>query len=294
VPSSSNPASSYREALRRIHALQQLDDSDVNPLCRTEFLGHGKATKRTILFLHGYTNCPQQFHQLSELFYERGYNVLNARIRYHGLRDRLTEAISQLTAQDLIDITNEIIDIGQGLGRHVAACGLSASGTAVAWAAQTRKDLDQAVIVAPGFVLIGVPRPIASQTATVVRKLPNNFVWWDRKEKANSKPDYAYPRFSTRSLGELMRLGVMVRKAAKTSKPLAGKILVITNEADPAVNNKATYSIIKLWEKHGKVVDHYEFEKSLNLHHDLIDPNQPKQQIDKVYPKLIELIDSNV
>ena len=34
----------------------------------------------------------------------------------------------------------------------------------------------------------------------------------------------------------------------------------------------------------------YEFDSKYNLIHDLMDPDQPKQQIDVVYPILIDLI----
>jgi len=33
----------------------------------------------------------------------------------------------------------------------------------------------------------------------------------------------------------------------------------------------------------------FEFEQNLQLQHDLIDPSRPYQQIDIVYPRLIEL-----
>jgi hypothetical protein len=35
----------------------------------------------------------------------------------------------------------------------------------------------------------------------------------------------------------------------------------------------------------------YEFSADLKLGHDLIDPGQPYQRVDVVYPKLMELID---
>jgi hypothetical protein len=46
---------------------------------------------------------------------------------------------------------------------------------------------------------------------------------------------------------------------------------------------------VKLWQSRGASVNTYEFDASLKLDHDLIDPTQPHQQIDIVYPRLIEL-----
>jgi len=42
----------------------------------------------------------------------------------------------------------------------------------------------------------------------------------------------------------------------------------------------------------GYPVERYEFPKDLALNHDLIDPEQPNQNIALVYPKIIELIEA--
>ena len=128
----------------------------------------------------------------------------------------------------------------------------------------------------------------------VVRSLTNFFRWWDPKLKGDyAGPSYAYTRYATHSLNEILRLGFGVWEKAKTS-PLQGKsVLVVTNASDTAVNNKVTSELVGLWNKQtpGKIAT-YEFSKDLNLtEHDLIDPHQPKQQVNVVYPILIGLID---
>jgi carboxylesterase len=281
----------YEEALRLVDIQRSRDGVEVNPLCRCELMSHGHKTARAILFLHGYTNCPQQFHDLGRSFFERGYNVFNPRLPYHGLADRLTPKLGRLNVQELITYANEAVDIGRGLGDHVTLAGISANGVVAAWAAQHRAEVDRAVIISPSFAVGLLPSFLIRPFAQLGSRLPPMFIWWDQRVRENTSPAYAYPRFATRSLAHVIRLGLMVRKAAKQSKPLAGTIILITNANDPAVDNHVAHHIADLWERHGARVVRYEFEAGLKLAHDIIDPNQPRQQVAITYPKLIELMD---
>lgn len=103
----------------------------------------------------------------------------------------------------------------------------------------------------------------------------------------DSKPDYAYPRFSTRGLAEVMRLGY----AAAEARPAGGRA-VVTVGADPGVDNAVTLQLAEAWEKQAGRVVRYDFPAELKLVHDLIGPNQPWQRIDVVYPKLVELAEA--
>lgn len=286
-----NPAQSYDEALGWIEAMQAKEGDTVNSLCRSELMTHNRTTDRAILFVHGYTNCPHQFHELGQQFFERGYNVFNARMPYHGLKDRLTKALGDLTANDLVKYVTEIVDIGVGLGQHLTLAGISAGGVCAALAAQTRSEVAQAVIISPSFEPSGIPKALTQPVLKLASSLPNAFIWWDMRARENTPLKYAYPWFATSSLAKVMRLGYEVGQLAKTSKPLAHKIIVVTNKADPAVNNAAAYEIADKWEKQGAQVVRYEFDAQYKLAHDIIDPNQPDAQPQLVYPKLIELVD---
>jgi hypothetical protein len=59
------------------------------------------------------------------------------------------------------------------------------------------------------------------------------------------------------------------------------------------VSNSATAEIADAWERNGAVVRRYLFPAELGLDHDVIDVNQPKQQVDLVYPTLIALIEGD-
>jgi len=291
--SNPRPTQTYDQALERLAALQAKDGPQVNPICATTLLTHGHATERVIIFLHGFTNCPKQFLTLGQQFFERGYNVLLPRFPYHGYKDRMSAEFSQLTAEDLATFTDEVVDIGRGLGQHLTMGGLSAGSVASAWAYQFRSDVNQALVIAPSFGLALIPKPLNSSFTNVARSLPNAFIWWDDKVKMGSKPDYAYPRFSSRALAEIVRLGYATRYAATEQKPAGGRAVLVLVGGDPGVNNGAARQVADAWEKQGARVIRYEFPAEMKLIHDLIDPQQPWQQVAVVYPKLIALAETD-
>ncbi len=104
------------------------------------------------------------------------------------------------------------------------------------------------------------------------------------------QPPYAYPRYSMHGLAAVLRLGFSVQVAARRVRPAAGALIVITNGAEPSVNNALTEQVVSSWRGHGANLTTYEFPAALQLPHDLIDPSQPGQQIDVVYPRLLELV----
>ena len=286
------PAASYDDAAAGIAALQAAEAAaGLNPLCQTQFLTHGHKTARVIAFVHGYTNCPQQFVPLGQKFFDLGYNVLIVPLPHHGLADRLTLALSDLTAEDMTNYVNRVVDLEQGLGDYTSLAGLSGGGVITAWAAQTRADLDQAVLIAPGFALKAIPQPATVLFTNAVLLAPDRYTWWDPVHQAAiGGPPYAYPRFSLHGLAQQLRLGFAIRDMARETPPAAGSIVLITNAFDEAVDNAAARQVAADWQAHGASLTTYEFPITLLYGHDLIDPNQANQHVDQVYPKLIELI----
>lgn len=64
---------------------------------------------------------------------------------------------------------------------------------------------------------------------------------------------------------------------------------MVFNPNDGSISNERTLQIVERWKAQQATVDSFTFDASLNLGHDIIDPNQPDQKVDIVYPKLIEL-----
>ncbi len=289
------PARDYADAVQRVAAFQALDTADVNPACATRFLTHGQKTDRVIVFIHGYTNCPQQFAQLGQQFYDQGYNVLITRMPHHGLADRLTNDLTNLTAEEMVAYGDQLVDAAVGLGDQVTVTGLSGGGVIAGWLAQQRPEVDRAVLIAPGFGLKAIPAPATLLVINTVLRLPDSFSWWDPRHPVDPGPDspmaHAYPRFSFHGLAQQLRLSLAVRALARRTAPAAASIQVITLANDFSVDNAAAARVVADWRAHSAGdVTTYEFPAALGLGHDLIDPGQADQQVAVVYPKLIALI----
>jgi carboxylesterase len=284
------PVHDYVEAMQRVDALQAHEPPGMNPDCRLQLMTHGQKVERAIVLVHGYTNCPQQFSELGKRFYNLGYNVLIAPLPHHGLADRMTEEHAQLKAEELAAYADETVDIAQGLGDQVTMMGLSAGGAITAWAAQNRSDIDLAVIISPAFGFKQIPTPLTAAVMNIYTLLPDSFEWWDPVLKDKITPPYAYPRYSKHALMQTVRLGFAVQAAAKRAAPAAKRTIVVMNPTDEAINNQLVVDIIRNWQSHDASLTNYEFDPSLQLHHDLIDPNQPYHEIETVYPQLIELV----
>lgn len=289
--SAPHPAANFEEAAARIEALQAQDGAEINPVCRTRFLSHGRKTEKTIVLLHGLSNCPEQFGPLGDIFFNLGYTVLIPRFPHHGYSDRMTTAQENLTAEELARFGDEVADIAQGLGDEVIVTGFSMGGALTAWLAQQRSDIDRAVLIAPALGLGTIPADTTDAFAAGLLELPNFFMWWDPRLKEEMPPEHGYPRFASHALGQLLRLGAKTRQLAAQSPPATTDFLLITNENDLAVNNGLVDAQGQVWQSGGANVQTYTFPHNLGLEHDLIDTQSRTQQIERVYPILVELID---
>jgi carboxylesterase len=291
----SNPAGSYNESVTRVE--QILSDEakiiELNPVCGTKLLSHGESVDNVIVFLHGFTSCPDQFAKLGEEYFEQGYNVYIPRVPRHGIKDRLGNPLKGLTAEELAEFATQSADIAQGLGKRVIVAGLSGGGSMTTWLSQERADVDLAAPISP-FLGIGfIPRIFNRPLANLLLLAPDFFQWWDpiHKENNPNSATYSYTRYPTHALIENMRLGYIAEEDAKRIKPAAGAILTITNANDDSINNAVVAEFEKMWQDHGEqFLETYQFPKEFGLPHDLITANRPDGNIELVYPKLHELI----
>lgn len=285
------PVSKYEEALARVKSKQDEDNKDLaRDVCITKLYDHGKQTEHAIILLHGFTNCPEQFNELGQRYYAAGYNVLIPRMPYHGLSNRLTDALVNLTAENLTAFGNRAIDIAHGLGKKITVMGISGSGTLVAWLAQNRADIDFAFAIAPLFGLAFIPTSLTKLFERIALLLPNFFLWWDPRTKADNPYSiyYAYPRYPTRALVEIIRLGIITRSQAEKAPPKARNITMIINDAEPAVSNAEIFKLLKLWRRHSRGnLSEYHFEKDMKLPHDIITPGTPGVPIGDIHTRLI-------
>lgn len=285
-----NPVRDYAEANARIQAWAAEAPANMLPAGRLHFLSHGHKAERAVVFVHGYTNCTQQFRPLGQLFFERGYNVLIAPLPYHGLDDKTSPDHARIRAGDLAAYGDRVTDIAQGLGQHVTVAGLSMGGVVTTWVGHYRRDVALAVPISPALGLHPLPAAVTPLAVSAARRLPNQFQWWNPEDPLNTGLDYGYARYATRTLAEMIHLSLSVQRSAQRTPPAAHALLMISNANDRSVNATMIQRMVKAWQSQGAPVRTFEFDASLNLLHDLIDANQPGQRVDLVYPKLIELI----
>jgi pimeloyl-ACP methyl ester carboxylesterase len=290
--SNPTPLADYAAALGRFQEIQEIEGSDLNPVCRSILLTHGQRTDRAVIFFHGLTNCPQQFRELGHIFFDLGYNVLIPRLPRHGLSDRKVENLSPLKAEELRDCADTSVDIACGLGRKVYVAGLSAGGTMAAWIAQNRAEVTRVVLIAPalGFTRREGTR-LQKAIALLLPLLPDIRTDWYSVDPDAS--GHTYSGFSSRALGQLLRVSVATFAGALDQPPRVQDVALVTSKSDKSVSDFIAWQLIGLWRAKGlfrfAAVD---FPKAMKIEHDMIDPAQKYQQTQIVYPVIVSLLNA--
>lgn len=294
VPASApvSPARDHDEALARFHRTRAGTDPGIRADCLPRLFTHGHRVERAVVLLHGFTNCPKQFDSLAVLLHERGFNVYLPRVPRHGASDRMTTALAELTAEELAACAQSALDLARGLGDRVTVVGLSSAAVAAAWVAARRSDVDDAVLIAPSLGPRGIPAFWTRRLTSTLLVVPNFFVWWDPTLKERLPgPTQSYPRFSSRALAQVYRLGFDVTASARNAKPAARRVTVVSSASDEVVSRSDIHDLIRRWREHGAEVREFEFPESLGISHDMIDPEQPYQNVGITYPVIVRLVE---
>jgi pimeloyl-ACP methyl ester carboxylesterase len=179
-----------------------------------------------------------------------------------------------------------------GLGREVYVAGLSAGGTLAAWIAQNRSEVTRAILIAPA---LGLTRREGTRLqkgmALLLPLLPDIRTDWFSVDP--HAPDHTYPGFSSRALGQLLRLSLATFAGALDRAPRVQDVGLLTSKGDDAVSDYVAWQLITLWRVKGlfkfTAVD---FPKAMRIGHDMIDPAQKYQQTKIVYPVLVSLLNA--
>ena len=288
------PIHDYPVALEKIRTMQSAETAQLgfNPALQTILLTHGQQTHRAVLWFHGYTSAVPQFLQLAEMCFERGYNVLIPCVPHHGFQDRMSPETSRINASELLNFTNNMVDLMHGLGEEIVVGGLSMGGALASWVAQARMDVKTAVIVAPFLGARSIPIHLTRAAAHLTQLLPDVRQWWNPELKeALIGPDYGYAQRSTHSLGQILKLGLQVADAARRRPPAVGDIWMVLNDNDHSVNNEIAERLAANWQKKGaKCLRNFYFPASLGLPHDLISIEQPRANPQLVYSELMKMV----
>ncbi len=267
------------------------DGPDINPMCTSIVIDSGRKEARSVVLLHGFTSCPAQWATVAKAYAAQGYNVVVPRLPGHGYSDRLTNAPSDVSPQQLADTTDEAIDLAAALGDRVSVVGLSAGGSLAAWAAAHRNDVAEADVIAPLMLPKVLPEFGVAPVSRITRYIPDFYLWWDGAQKEKlATPPYAYPRYSLRALGAFLALGRNAQRDVTRTTPLQ-RLLVITNENDGAVSNTPLNGFEDAMRPVTKQIDVYEFPSSEQIKHDIITiDGENAADIKAIYAKLASLL----
>ncbi|MET7863171.1 alpha/beta hydrolase [Micromonospora taraxaci] len=116
------------------HVANEMTDPEVRPESRSRLLSHGSRTNRAVLLLHGYTLAPEQYDELAQEFFDRGYNVWVPRAPQHGTVDR--QAHHRVEAEELTTYAAQAWAIAAALGDEVGVVGISGGAVLATWLAQ--------------------------------------------------------------------------------------------------------------------------------------------------------------
>lgn len=245
------------------------------------------------MLLHGFTNCPQQFVPLAEQLNARGHNVVIPRLSGHGYADRSARHLAPIRAERWLAETHEALDLASGLGERVALSGISLGGSLAARVAAARADVARAVCVAPLFGLLHLPPIVDVALCAVLTRLPDVEIPWDPFGNQEQIPDHAYAKYSTRALGQCLRIGDDIFGSARKGAPCTARsVAFFLNAHDPAVNNEFARRIAGEWNLRRAGSAQVVELGDLPAIHDIIEPGNPYQRVAEIYPKLIELLES--
>jgi len=268
------------------------DHADVGQLGRSIFLAQPAPTGRVAVLLHGMSASPTQFASFATSLHDRGYAVLVPRLPRHGYSDRLTDALGQLSAGELKNVTTQALEVARGFGSEVLVVGFSLGGLLAAWAAQFH-SVHKVMCVSPFLGVAWVPNPLARAAAFLTMRMPNRFAWWDPIKRELQMPAHGYPRYSTHGVAQAYELVHSVFDDAAAHAPRAERIIVVTNARETTVNNRAVGKLVRRWRKQAPdAVQTFEFS-DLPYSHDIIEPLRHPQIVERVYPRLLELIESD-
>ncbi|MGD0966965.1 MAG: alpha/beta fold hydrolase [Candidatus Aquilonibacter sp.] len=280
----------YDASVRAIRAViaQDVADATLERDAWPRLYEHGKPVEHAVILFHGFTNCPQQFDLLAQRFYTRGCNVYVPRIPRHGLKDRLTTTLADLTIAELGRCVLDAFTYARGLGRRVSSVGLSLGGSMSLWLAQAM-PIDLAVAVSPFLMPIHIPRGVGTVAMHALYTIPSMYWWWDPRVKQNCLPVYAYPGFPTHALAEMTFFGDKIFDYSH-NKPRGKGCILVTNANESAVNNGVSRELFAQWNANGANYSEVVLSGLGPPRHDIIDPTTFPQGEKLVYPRLEAMV----
>ncbi|MDR7277534.1 alpha/beta fold hydrolase [Catenuloplanes atrovinosus] len=264
---------SFAEARARVAEKVAAEEADpgILPECRSMALVHeDRPAARSVLMLHGFTDCPVQFAQLAATFYDQGYNVYVPLAPRHGYPDR--EALGDLRARDLAEYASAALDVTVALGAEAGVIGLSGGAMlATRLTAERPDDVRRLLSISPFY------RPAPAQAAPVTIR-PLIVLYGFRL-----LPDHVDDKnMSYAALAQYVRLAETT-DTGRSGGNLAS-IAVVTAVNDDLIDMERAISVPRaIADARGVPLTVHEFPAESGLGHDPVDPNDVGTARDEVY-----------
>jgi dienelactone hydrolase len=261
---------------------------EIHPEHGTRWWIGDEVAPTAVVLLHGLTNGPPQLDVLGPQLHARGHAVIVPRMPYHGYRNRMTGAFAKLRAEDLEAAALEAVALAALAGDRVVVGGISVGATLAGWiGARTR--IDTGIAIAPFCGVRELPDGLNDALGALMRTAPNAFFWWDPRNRERQPPPHGYPRFSTRALGESLRISSEMERAP--AGPHARRVVTVLNHDDPVVNNAHARRRFNALRPLGIDVEHVVLT-GLPKIHDIVEPAIPQARTELIYPQLIEIVEA--
>lgn len=279
------------EAQQRWERFLARDHDRIAPLGRSILLLHAERRERAIVLFHGLSASPTQFVRFAHDLHARGHNIIVPRLPHHGRLDRISGVQARLTSDELCEVAHECLMIARDVGDRVTVAGFSLGGVLALWAAQ-HEPLQRAVAIAPFLGISWIPNRLMKSISEQLLRWPNRFFWWNPFLRARLLPAHGYPRFATHALAQSYLLARRVIDDAGMIAPQAAEVVLVTNSKEAAVNNRAVRHLAaRMHAFRGNARIELVKLSDLPITHDIVEPLHHPKIANRIYPRLLELID---
>jgi len=259
---------------------------------RSIALDHGQRAARVVVLLHGLSASPRTWREFARTRYERGENVLVPRLPRHGHADRMSDALAELSSEELVEHAERIIDGAGALGEEIVLVGHSLGGALALHLAHRDARVGRAIAVAPFLGINRLPRDWHAMARSLLERAPNRFLYWNPIDRGRGVPEHGYHRYTTRALAAGLALADALREDARSGPPRAAHVEIVRNAGETAVNNKAIDDLVALWRAAGG--EHVRIHQLVGLgpSHDVVEPERRRAPAARFLPLLHALLDA--
>lgn len=246
----------FRERWARYREAVEADE--LQPDCRPRLIepSQGVEYRGTVVLLHGFSACPQQFFELAEDLAAAGYRTILPLLPGHGLQfgrpdedrvDTLPDAGNWQAAYEQLAIAiNGLMEYADG-ERIIG--GLSVGGAASLYVSSRRSELyDRQIVFAPFFApgggaLAGQVAAVSARTpvARSVSVKPFGIKQPCLDKRAAGRAGFC--NYQLKHVGALTAMGAYLQREL-LSKPLPMRLQFVGVEKDPVVSNERARAVL--------------------------------------------------